>query len=253
MSRQLFRRARHRAGVIANSALRHLGARVVAKDWGPLGFAHAFEKLRRRGFVPSQIIDVGAARGEWTRECMSVFPAANYFLVEPRHENVDHIADLEKTSPNVSHWLGAAGREPDELPLRLHDEQSSFLAGDYTDGQSTRMVRVLPLDDVLNQQRVSPPDLIKIDVQGFELEVLAGAAAALRSAKVLLIECSIRRIYRGGALLHEVVAACGHAGYRLLDICTYAARPADMELMQSDLLFCKDDPGLVGAEEYRIG
>jgi hypothetical protein len=94
------------------------------------------------------------------------------------------------------------------------------------------------------------PDLIKADVQGFELEVLAGAGACLEKAQLLLLEVSYRRIYRNLPLAHEVIAFAGRAGFRIYDICTYAGRPSDGELTQSDLLFAREGSPLFANEAW---
>jgi FkbM family methyltransferase len=66
-------------------------------------------------------------------------------------------------------------------------------------------VRVETLDGWVAQHRLPLPDLIKLDVQGFELEVLKGASECLRHAAAILTEVSFREFYDGQCLFHDVV------------------------------------------------
>jgi hypothetical protein len=106
------------------------------------------------------------------------------------------------------------------------------------------------LDALLETDLLEPPELIKADVQGFELEVLRGAKRCLESTQLLLLEVSYRRIYRDLPLAHEVIAFAGDAGFRIYDICTYAGRPSDGELTQSDILFARESSPLFANEAW---
>jgi hypothetical protein len=100
------------------------------------------------------------------------------------------------------------------------------------------------LDSFLGTDRLQPPQLIKADVQGFELEVLRGARRCLESAELLLLEVSYQAIYDGAPLAHDVIAAVGELGFRIYDVCSYVQRRRDQALAQSDLLFARQDSRL---------
>jgi hypothetical protein len=95
-----------------NKLLGCLGGRIVGAEWEPRGFQDALRRVKKRGIVPRQIIDVGAAKGLWTRECLEVFPEANYFLVEPLEENVTFLNELQRIQPKVKVWAGALSPAP---------------------------------------------------------------------------------------------------------------------------------------------
>ena len=80
------------------------------------------------------------------------------------------------------------------------------------------------------------PDFIKLDVQGFELSVLAGAAESLRHADFVLLEASLLPYNSGAPLLPDVLAFMTAQGFHLLDICSQLRR-GDGALIQTDLLF----------------
>ena len=237
----------HRA---TNAILGSLGLRLVNARWGPRGPMDALRRVRDQGVVPREIVDVGASDGCWTRDCLRVFPDARYLLIEPLPQHAGALADLRARHPNVAVWQGGLASAPGELDLLAHGDQSSFLASDSFHAHGAQRVEVRTLDSFLDTPALRAPDLIKADVQGFELEVLRGAKKCLERAQLLLLEVSYRRMYRDLPLAHEVIAFVGGAGFRIYDVCTYAGRPSDGELMQSDILFAAEGSPLFANEAW---
>jgi hypothetical protein len=83
-----------------------------------------------------------------------------------------------------------------------------------------------------------PPDLIKIDVQGAELDVLAGAPDALRNASALIVEVSLVDYNTGAPLIADVMAATDREGFKCVDLCEVHRTPANF-VLQLDLLFAR--------------
>jgi FkbM family methyltransferase len=233
-----------------NALLGSLGVRMVSARWGPRGAMDSLRRVRAQGLVPRQIVDVGASDGTWTRDCLEVFPDSRYLLVDPLPANAPALEALQRQHTNVRVWQGALGAAGGRLDLHLHGDQSSFLASDSFAARAEQQVEVRTLDSLLGTDLLQPPDLIKADVQGFELEVLRGAPACLEAAQLLLLEVSYRRIYRELRLAHEVIAFVGGAGFRIYDICTYSGRPCDGELTQSDILFARESSPLFADEAW---
>jgi FkbM family methyltransferase len=233
-----------------NALLGPLGLRVVSADGGPRGPMAALRRARAHGVVPRQIVDVGASNGSWTRECLQVLPDSRYLLVDPLPANASPLAALAAQYPKVRVWQGALGRAPGARALLVHGDQSSFLPSDSFGAHAEHSVEVRTLDSFLGTELLTPPDFIKADVQGFELEVLRGASRCLETTQLLLLEVSYRRVYREQALAHEVIAFVGAEGFRIYDICTYAGRPLDGELTQSDILFARESSPLFANETW---
>jgi FkbM family methyltransferase len=235
---------------LLDAALRPFRVRVVGARWGPRGCWDALRRVRDQGVVPRQIVDAGASNGCWSRECMRIFPEARYLLVDPLPENRDALEALRASRPNLRVWHGALGSEAGVRELFAHGDQSSFLRSEDFPGSRTPRVEIRTLDSCLDEGLLEPPDLIKADVQGFELELLRGAKRCLERCELLLLEVSFREIYESAPLAHRVIAAAGEAGFRIYDICTYAQRPEDAELMQADILFAADGSSLFRNEGY---
>jgi FkbM family methyltransferase len=87
-------------------------------------------------------------------------------------------------------------------------------------------------------------DLIKLDVQGYELEVLRGALGTLKRTRSALLEVSLIPINEGVPLIAEVVSFMDDLGFRLVDLCDHSRR-RDGSLWQTNLLFVCHDSGLL--------
>ena len=93
--------------------LRKLGYRIVRIEDRPRpseGLEPFFILLRRFGFAPKHILDVGANHGLWTREAMKFFPDAHYTLVEPQDYLKTHIQDLIDWGCKIQ-WINAGASD----------------------------------------------------------------------------------------------------------------------------------------------
>jgi Methyltransferase FkbM domain len=96
---------------------------------------------------------------------------------------------------------------------------------------------VCKLDDYQSETGIPMPDLIKLDVQGYELEVLKGATNCLGSTKAVIAEVSFEEFYQGQCLFHEVLGFLGEHDLFLaaLAVGTQTGSP----LKQTDVLFLR--------------
>lgn len=228
--------------------------RLVNKNWGPRGFAAAFEKIAEREIQLDVIFDIGAAKGTWTEEVRSFFPEALYVLVDPLPENLEPLGAVAVRCRNALVVAAAVGARSETREFRIHGDQSSFLNSLAFPGESiTVPVRTCDgiLDDVWPPHRNAPKVLLKIDVQGFEMEVLRGADRTLECTDALLVEVSIQRIYEGNPRAHEVIAYLGARGFCIYDIASYVQRPYDRALTQVDLVFVRETAPLMSYVGWR--
>jgi FkbM family methyltransferase len=139
-------------------------------------------------------------------------------------------------------------RESSVLHLTRNQAASSLLeplagpeanvGGITSTGHQT--VPVVTLDEFAAREDIPPPDLAKIDVQGFEAQVLSGGTHVLPSAKRLIIEVSLRPIYQDQQLLPSVLATLSSWGFELDDISEAYRQWPDVRQWQVDLWLTRE-------------
>ncbi len=98
--------------------------------------------------------------------------------------------------------------------------------------------------------QVGIPDMMKLDVQGFELEVLKGARQALGITEVIFMEVSLLKLMGPRLpILHDIVAFMHAAGYVVFDIVGFYRRRRDHA--QTDMVFCRENSPLRRQEPLR--
>jgi hypothetical protein len=104
-----------------------------------------------------------------------------------------------------------------------------------------KVVKQLTTLDSLIQQNYGWDKIVflKIDVQGYELEVLSGALQYLSTCEFVLMEASLIPVNKGCPLIADVITFMDKQGFRLLDFCSQIRRK-DKALWQTDLLFIRE-------------
>ena len=201
--------------------------------------------LRARGWQPRGIVDIGANRGPWTRTARRVFSDCPVIMVEPQRELEPDLRAVENEFPGVSHVLAVVGAAPGQQVLTIWDDLAGSSCLPSTDETllsqgRQRTVDVVTLPGLVASSK-SPfaPDLIKVDVQGFEMEVLKGAGNVLGQAEIIIIEVSLFRFGAGMPLAREIIEYLGAHGYELYDVAGFLRRPLDGALAQLDLVFAR--------------
>uniref|UniRef100_A0A7S4Q4K7 Methyltransferase FkbM domain-containing protein n=1 Tax=Alexandrium monilatum TaxID=311494 RepID=A0A7S4Q4K7_9DINO len=178
----------------------------------------------RLGFKPRTVLDVGAHVGEWSRAARRIFPEAAFLLVEADPRHAPKLA--ETGLPFDIALLAARGNETVTFHTTrywittgasMFRERTAF----YSDPQLSRPVpmRTHTLDE-LAFRRLGPEccDLLKLDVQGAEIEVLRGASRALHTAQLVLLEAAILPYNEGAPRFSELVAFMAAAGFEVVDV-----------------------------------
>ena len=208
--------------------------------------------VRRLGVAPQTVIDVGVAAG--TPELYAAFPGVPLLLVEPLAEHEAHLREIVAARPGSSYALAAGGPEPGELEIAVHRVLacSSVLGDRDPDGEpaARRVVPVVRIDDLVAERGLRGPFVVKVDVEGAELQVLAGARETLAATDVVLLEVSFFRLVAGGAEVADVVAFMREAGFSAYDLYHGHLRPLDGALAQVDMAFVRTDGPLRADHRY---
>jgi len=198
------------------------------------------------------IIDVGAHHGQFSLLARALYPGAHLVCVEPLPEAVRRLRVLHAADERVTILPFAAAGVASHRLLHVSQKTDSSsllpILGAYVDAfPGTEEARTIEVEartlDALLNPRVRRPALLKIDAQGGELDVLAGAAALLDQVDAAFVECSFVEFYRGQALADEIIGEFLRYGLRLYGVYSLV-RDDRNRCLQADLLFQRtgEDP-----------
>jgi FkbM family methyltransferase len=240
---------------LVQSTLRKFGLRLVRFDSlaqptaspsaSSTGLDCFFKALKYVGLQPKHIIDIGANRGSWTRKALSYFPEADYTLVEPQDHLKVHIRDLLARGCKIT-WINAgAADQSGTLPFTIsyRDDSSTFDPTLADAGAAQVTVPVMTLDEIVSRASAPMPEIIKIDAEGFDLKVLAGASEVLGKTDVFFVEVTICCPGHENTLA-RVVRKMDEAGYRVVDVTDINRSPQYGVLWLCELAFLRNDSPL---------
>ena len=207
-------------------------------------------RLRGAGFNPRTAIDVGAYRGNWTRLCREIFVDVPVLMIEPQIERKADLECVSRDRPGCESVSAVLGKQSGQTRF-LSEESNSRIVTDSTDQQysAATMLALRTLDSVVAGTPFQRAELLKIDVQGAELEVLAGGKALLEQVEVVILEMSVIPI-GPVPLAFDVISYMRDRGFRLYDLGGFNYRPLDSALWQIDGVFVREGSNLIASREW---
>jgi len=215
----------------------------------PTGYAQTdpfCECLRQLNFQPRHIVDVGANRGNWTRTAMRAFPLAHFSLFEPQAHLLEG-TELESDA-RVSIFKMGAGPKSSVMKLSKHARDDSFTFA-LTEEEALALGReqieapVVALDEFLLSQGLPYPDLLKIDAEGWDLEVLKGAEKAVHHAEVVLLEAAVM-CHEFPNRIDVVISEMAKHGFKVFEF-TEFIRPLNPQVLWLvEVAFIREDGAL---------
>jgi FkbM family methyltransferase len=223
-------------GIIPQETKRRLGVLLGAPD-----IRWSLRQIREFGFCPSHVMDVGAFQGEWARICLDVFPDATIVCIEPQEGPQEQLKKLVNRYSNLKVIQTLLGKfECASVPFQEVGSGSSVLP--HSAGETQRPMTTI--DALIKGRHCESPELLKLDVQGFELEILQGYTHDFERCRVIEIEISLLPIVQGAPSLHEVVNYLHKRGFVMFDVDELIRAPSDGNVWQIDALFCRVDSPL---------
>lgn len=205
--------------------------------------------LRSLGEVRT-VVDIGANRGQFALAARRCYPSARIVSFEPLSRPAATFRRVFAGNAQVALHPVAIGPDMQEAVIHLAamDDSSSLLPIGAaqralfpgTAELGTATVRVAPLQQFLSAQDIQPQALLKLDVQGYELQALQGCGGLLGAFQYVYAECSFIELYDGQALADEVIAWLRARGFRLRGVYNLVYG-ADGRAVQGDFLFDSDD------------
>lgn len=191
------------------------------------------------------VVDIGANRGQFALAARAI-SGARVVSFEPLPQVATifqkvfsddsavrlHVAAIgEKAEKKLIHL---SARDDSSSLLEIGDAQSSYFPGTHEVG--TLEVDVGPLDQFVSKEDIVRPAMLKLDVQGFEMQALAGCRSLIGHFDYVYCECSFVELYKGQKLAGEVISYLGGLGFGLSGIYNPSYGRVG-NCIQADLLF----------------
>jgi FkbM family methyltransferase len=217
------------------------------------GGARDLYRLLNKPWLQSErigtVLDVGANEGQFIKVARALFPNVPILAFEP---NPHLTALLERLLAECGSGVVlpvACGRETAEILLYLTKfspaasllRPTALSTPDFpAEIGETIQVKVERLDDIVRASALARrPYLLKIDVQGFEWEVLQGAIGILPDVTVILCEVNAEDFYAGQAGFEQIYLFMREHGFRLVDIGEPIRAAGTGEVLYFDVAFLK--------------
>lgn len=239
-------------GSFVNLPLGILGLELIRKDsraYRSHSMPNCKERLqhaKKIGFSPKVIFDGGANIGGWSKNVAAeIFPGSQIVLIEPNPSLQTTIKKtISKIQPPPILLNVALGESQGDASLNMWGdarEEANASLLEHVRGKAKRIiqVRVDTLDNISERLSLNP-DLIKLDLQGYELFALRGGSKVLKNAEFAIIETSCLEAYIGRATPRDIIDIMYDYDYCLYDIVDCYYRPYDGALTGWDFFFVKN-------------
>lgn len=212
--------------------------RSVKEHLGVPSLHWSLQNLKKKGFNPTSVADIGAFEGNWTLDFLEVFPSCKIIMIEPQSSKEEILEQLCNKFPNVI-YQKALLSSGNKKVIFHENETASHIVNAAVNNDDESFIITKTFDEILENLQFTLPQFLKLDVQGHELEVLKGAPKALAAAKVCMLEISLLMLDEGAPLALDVIKFMDEADFQLYDITQFMRRPYDKALYQIDVLFVK--------------
>jgi FkbM family methyltransferase len=197
--------------------------------------------LHRENFLPRQIIDVGAYTGEWSRRVAAIFPEAHILMIEAQEGKATALAKTCASLRGQAAYKTALLSAQSGQFVKFYEMETGSSIFPELSGVDRAVVcrETETLDSILLRENIKSVDLLKLDVQGAELEVLRGGLETLAQTDVVLLELSVSQYNKGAPLSSDVISFMRECGFHLSDICDVKRIPRGNRVLQFDAFFAK--------------
>ena len=196
------------------------------------------EKIKQY-FNPKKILDIGANNGQFYIESKNIFPDAYFLLIEGN----EYCEQLLKTL-GVDYKISLLSDDIKEVNFYLrkqeytctgnsiYREKSSFYDDDDKIIIEKKMTNTL--SNILNEEYF---DLIKIDVQGSEIDIINGGLNIIKNCKGILMEVSLEEFNEGSPTIEFVDEYMTNLNFQKVEIINNLYHPINRTLIQQDVLY----------------
>lgn len=202
--------------------------------------------LKKKGVAPHTIIDCGAYDGQWALTFKKIFPRSKILMIEANPDEEKNLQKIKSRHPATMDYAIALLGEYSNRRATFYQmgTGSSIFEEQSNIPRKALTLTTKTLDEVVSEKKIHGVDFVKLDVQGYELEVLKGAGQTLKNVEIILMEAAFLEYNKGAPLVSDVVYFMNDLGFIIYDIGTIFRWSEDSALLQADLIFVKRDSPL---------
>jgi FkbM family methyltransferase len=191
--------------------------------------------MKKQGFEPKVIYDIGSCVLHWTRSAKKIFPDAKYILF-------DAWEPAEELYTGYDYHIGVLGDRERDVTFYQNDDMpfgNSYyreIATSIFPESTGRTKRMSSLDKIVKERGFPPPDLIKIDVQGAERDVIQGAIETIKNTSYMIVEMQHTEYNKDAPHYHETGAWIESMGWKCI---AWRFANGSMHFVDADYLYCR--------------
>lgn len=160
----------------------------------PIG-TDIFIDLKKKVTIPIlTIFDVGANVGQTSIDYAAHFPTAAIYAFEPIKSTYEKLCSNTQHLPQIKSMHLGIGNTFESLEISLLPEtnaQQNSLNNKSKDNEPKEIVHVNTIDNLMEELHLTEIDLLKIDTEGFEMNVLSGAQSTFQKNKIKMVYIEI--------------------------------------------------------------
>jgi len=192
------------------------------------------------------VLDIGSNKGQFILLIKKLYKNKIFYSFEPIREILEKQKKFFKDKRNLFFYNIGIGKkyEKKKFYITNRKDSSSFLKverkikgnEDYR-VEEERIITIKSLDKIMSEKKLLGPILMKIDVQGFELEVLKGSSSTLKKTKYIIIEVSNDEIYFKQPLSNEIIKYLNSNNFEIIKKSSITTNIPKSNFSQIDILF----------------
>lgn len=135
----------------------------------------------------AMVFDVGAHTGEWYKLFKQYYKGkAKVYSFEPSSESYEKLSEIKDNDFYPVNF--ALGNITEDKYLSDKGETSAYISNEKENEKTSEKIKIITLDEYCNKNNIKNIDLLKLDVEGYELKVLAGAKKMLENNSIKTIQ-----------------------------------------------------------------
>ena len=197
------------------------------------------------GLELDTVIDIGSNKGQFILLVEKMFNNVKILSFEPIKEVYLKQKKFFSKNKNIDIFNFGLGAKKKDVILNISkkNDSSSILKIKYPNQLSkkfeiieNRKISIKTLDEILSTFNLKKNILIKLDVQGYELEVLRGANEILSRIKYIIIEIAENQFYKDQETNNSIINYLNQKNFEILKSCNHF-KIEEINYSQKDFLF----------------